>query len=62
MKIEVSRDDLALIIDSLNHERDLWTKVHAAIGGSDSERKRDQALALGDRLWARLVEEDGGPT
>jgi hypothetical protein len=62
MNIELSRDDLALICDSLNHERDLWIKVHAAIGGSDAETRMNQTLALVTRLRARLVEEDGDPT
>jgi hypothetical protein len=62
MNIEVSRDDLALICDSLDNEQALWISVHEAIGGSDAERKMNEALALVTRLRARLAEEDGGPT
>lgn len=58
MNIEISRDDLALICDSLDHERDLWISVHEAIGGSDAETRMNEALALAERLRARLVEED----
>jgi hypothetical protein len=62
MNIEISRDDLALICVSLDHEHDLWIKVHEAIGGLDAESRMNQALALVERLEVRLAEEDGGPT